>query len=132
MKEESNFKGIEDDLLQELEDFKRDKERIRKIIGNIGGKAYSKLDMTINIVFLGIILVIFLLEMTIHLLPAFTSLEIGVLLVSIKIAFMIHSQQRFNHFQFWILSSMEFKINEIDKKVKQIEKRTREEKIINK
>lgn len=128
MEKTNDFKGIEDDLLQELEDFKRDKERIRKIIGSIGGKAYSKLDMMINIFFLIVILTIFVLEMTIHLLPAFTSLEIGVLLVSIKIALMIHSQQRFNHFQFWILSSMEFKINEIDKKVKQIEKRTKENK----
>jgi hypothetical protein len=35
---------------------------------------------------------------------------------------MFYESQRASHFQFWILNSLEFRINEIYKKVKKIEK----------
>ena len=35
---------------------------------------------------------------------------------------MIHEQQKVNHFQFWILTSLEYRINEIYKKVSVLEK----------
>lgn len=78
--------------------------------------------MIINIVFLTIILLLFILELTTHFLPAFISLEVSVLLVSIKIVWMIHSQHRFNHFQFWVLNSIEFRINNMHKMVRGMEK----------
>ena len=34
---------------------------------------------------------------------------------------MIHEQQKVNHFQFWILTSLEYRINEIYKKVSVLE-----------
>ena len=51
------------------------------------------------------------------------SLELGVLLVSIKIVFMIHSQQKVNHFEFWILNSIEYRMNDISKMVRKMERR---------
>lgn len=112
----------EEELLHEIEDFNREKERIKELIGKIGGKSYSRRDNIVNMVFLTIIVVGFVLEMTTHFLPTYISIEIGVLLVSIKIVWMIHSQGKYNHFVFWILNSIEFRINDIAKKVRAIEK----------
>jgi hypothetical protein len=54
-------------------------------------------------------------------LPPLFSLELGVLLVSVKIIWMIHKQAKVEHFQFWILNSIEFRLNEITKSVRRLE-----------
>jgi hypothetical protein len=112
----------EKELLEDLEEYNREKEHIRTMLGKIGGKDYSKRDNLINITFLALILILFLLEITTHFLPSFVSIEVSVLLVSIKIVWMIHSQQKFNHFQFWILNTLEFRVNDMTRKVRKIEK----------
>lgn len=114
------LKKQKDSLLEELEAFNKERDRIRNLIGEIGGTTYSKKDNIINMVFLGLILVLFILEITTHLLPSFISLEVSILLVSIKIVWMIHSQHKYNHFVFWILNSIEYRINEVAKKTKEI------------
>ncbi len=109
-------------LREEIAEYNKERDRIKYVIGNIGGKRYSKVDTIVNVVFVLIIIVLFILEVAIHFIPTFLSLEIGVLLISAKIIWMIHSQQKTNHFQFWILNSIEFRMNEIIKRVKAIEK----------
>ena len=64
----------------------------------------------------------FVIEIATDILPALISLEIGILLVSIKIVWMIHSHNKFYHFQFWILNSIEFRINDLVSRMKNIEK----------
>ena len=49
------------------------------------------------------------------------SLGLGVLLVSVKIVWMIHKQAKVEHFQFWILNSIEFRLNDIAKTINRIE-----------
>jgi len=51
------------------------------------------------------------------------SMEIGLLLVSVKIIWMIHKQTKVDHFQFWILNSIEFRLNEIAKDIRQIKRK---------
>ena len=109
-------------LEEEIAEFNREKEEIKALIGNIGGRSYSKRDNIINMVFLGLILTLFVLEITTHWLPAFISLEISVLLVSIKIVWMIHSQHKYNHFIFWILNTIEYRVNDVGKRVQRMEK----------
>lgn len=109
-------------LKEEIEEFNREKNRIKNLMGQIGGQKYSKRDMLVNIIFLAGIFVLFILEFTVKVIPTLMSLEIGVLLVSIKIVFMIHTQQKSNHFQFWVLNSIEFRVNELYKHVRTIEK----------
>ena len=109
-----------EDLLQEIEEFEREREQLKEVLGRIGGRSFSKRDNRINIAFLLIILILFVLEITTHYLPRLISLEIGVLLVSIKIVFMIHSQQKVNHFEFWILNSIEYRMNEMSKMVRRM------------
>jgi hypothetical protein len=114
-------------LQEELEEFQREREAIKSIVGSIGGKLSGKKDKHINIAFIIIITVIFGLDVMRYFLktdiplPTLFSIEIGLLLVSIKIIWMIHKQMKVEHFQFWILNSIEYRINEISKKIIQIE-----------
>lgn len=110
-----------EELEEELEEFKKEKERVRKIIGQIGGKKSKSVDTIINITFLTIVITIFFLGGIFHFIDYTLSLEIGVLLVSLKIAWMIRKQEKVNHFQFWILTSLEFRLNELSKKNENLE-----------
>ena len=120
--ENEELAGKKEEILKEINEYNRERDQIKSMLGKIGGKAYSKSDAIINILFLSLISIFFVLEITTHWLPSFISLEISVLLVSIKIVWMIHSQQKFNHFQFWILNSIEYRMNQITIKMKKIEK----------
>jgi hypothetical protein len=111
-----------EDLLGEIEEFEREREQLKEVLGRIGGRSFSKKDNWINIGFLILILVLFVLELTTEFLPRLISLELGVLLVSVKIVFMIHSQQKVNHFEFWILNSIEYRMNDVSKRVKKMER----------
>ncbi len=128
MSEMNDFEWEENKKLLEAEiaEFNKEKEEIKALIGNIGGKSYSHRDNLINFLFLGLILSMFIIEITTHWLPSFISLEISVLLVSIKIIWMIHSQHKYNHFIFWILNTIEFRVNDVGKKVQRMEKMIKE------
>lgn len=110
-----------EDLIRELEEFEREREQLKDVLGRIGGRNFSKRDTWINIIFLVIILTLFILELTTHFMPVRISLELGILLVSVKIVFMIHTQQKVNHFQFWILNSIEYRMNQMSKKITTLE-----------
>ncbi len=110
-------------LQEEIAEFNKEKERIKTLIGGIGGQTYSKRDNIINIAFLFLILTFFILEVTTHWLPSNISIEVSILLVSIKIVWMIHSQHKYNHFIFWMLNSIEYRINETTKKLREIDKK---------
>ena len=115
-------------LMDELEHFRREKERIRQLVGQIGGKESQKRNRIINIVFLAAVGLLFVLDVARHLfhlsvpLPQMFSLEQAILLVSVKIIWMIHKGDRVEHFQFWMLNSIEFRLNDLAKTVRRIEK----------
>lgn len=116
-------KEKEKELLEEIESFKREKERIKKLIGSIGGKNFVKKDKVLNFLLLGIVLILFLLELTTKWLPPYISLEVAVLLVSIKIVWLINNISKMDHFQFWILNSIEFRLNSLSNKISEINKK---------
>ena len=113
-----------DVLREELEHYKAEKERIRDVVGQIGGRVSRRKHMVINAVFLFLVLMAFLFDVLRHLLawkipylPPVILLEIAVLLVSLKIIWMIHTQSRVDHFQFWILNSIEFQMNMLSRRI---------------
>jgi len=116
-------------LQRELEEFKAEKEKIRMLVGQIGGVRSAERDRIINLVFLTLIGILFVFDIFRHLfqitvlLPPLFSLELGILLVSIKIVWMIHKQTKVEHFQFWILNSIEFRLNELSKQLRENQKR---------
>jgi hypothetical protein len=115
------------ELQEELKEFQKERNAIKDIIGSIGGKTSGRNDRFLNISFITVIVILFILDVMRHILridiplPALFSIEIGLLLVSIKIIWMIHKQMKVEHFQFWILNSIEYRINDISKKLTKIE-----------
>ncbi len=116
--------NIEDeisDLKQELEHFQQEKERVRAIIGKIGGvpKFQTKL---INIIFIVVIVTSVVVSLIGGEQLRLLMIELATVTLSLKIIYMIHLQMRVNHFQFWILSSLEWRINEGMKHIKELKK----------
>jgi len=115
-------------LQEELESFQKEKEKIRTLVGKIGGATSTRNDTIINIIFIGIIIILLVLDTLKHFLhfslplPPLFSIELGVFLVSIKIIWMMYKQMKVEHFQFWILNSIEFRLNDLSKQVRQIHK----------
>ncbi len=117
-------------LSEELEHYRSEKERVSKIIGQIGGRTSKKRDTFLNIVFLFLICFLFaftfvreIYDFSFLKITSLFSIELAVLLVSLKIIWMIHKQNRVNHFQFWVLNSIEFQINLISKRIRELENR---------
>ncbi len=116
-----------DALREELEHFRNEKEKIRRLVGQVGGKKSAKRDKIINLVFLVLLIGLFSLDILRHCfhwnmpLPPLVSLELGVLMVSLKIIWMIHKQTKVEHFQFWILNSIEFRLNEVSRRLQAME-----------
>ncbi len=115
-------------LKAELDNFKKEKEKIRKLMGQIGGKEQAERDKWVNT---GFIIAITLLGINdllhqlwdIHVpLDTEFSLVIAILLVSIKIIWMMHKSTKVEHFQFWILNSIEFRLNDVAKQLRNLEK----------
>jgi len=117
----------EQQLLEELEQFRKEKERIRRLVGQIGGKGSIRRDQIVNIGFIVALLVLLVLDVLRHVLhvnvplPQLFSLELAILLVSVKIIWMMHKSSKVEHFQFWVLNSIEFRLNDVTKRLKEIQ-----------
>lgn len=114
-------------LRAELLEFQAEKERIRELVGQIGGKNTKRRDAVINIAFVVVVTVLFTMDVLRHLSPALADilppgllLELGILLVSVKIVWMMHRQAKVEHFQFWILSSIEFRLNDLSRQMNEL------------
>jgi hypothetical protein len=108
------------DLKQALASFEQEKERVRAIIGKVGGvpRFHTKL---INVIFIAIILgagIVSVVSVKLRLLMV----ELTTVMLSVKIIYMIHIQMRVNHFKFWILSAIEWRINEMMVQIKQLKR----------
>lgn len=107
-----------EDLKKELEHFQSEKERVRQIIGQVGGvpKFHNRLFNWILIIATAICMVISLLidNISVRLLM----IELASAAVSAKIIYLMHCQMRVNHFKIWVLSSIEWRINELTKMMK--------------
>ena len=112
----------EDQLKQELNDFKKEKDRITNIVGQIGGSRGSSNNNLINIAFFGILFTLIIFGEVLNKISLEIQIAATILLVVLKMYWMINEAQKVSHFQFWILNSLEFRMNEMNKKVKNIEK----------
>lgn len=119
-------------LKEELDQFKKEKEKIRTLVGQIGGKNAAKKDRLLNVFFISAISTLALNDILHYVfgfntpIPSLFSLEIAVLLVSMKIIWMMHKATKVEHFQFWILNSIEFRLNDIAKQLHALEKNVAE------
>ena len=116
----------EKELESEIRDFEKERANIRRIVGRIGGKPSRKARI-INVVFIILVLAVFALSIIFGGRVRFFMIEAGILLLSIKFVYFLESHMRLNHFQFWILSSLEWRLNKIDKDLKEVLKSAKEE-----
>lgn len=96
-------------------------------MGQVGSTKKGR-DRVVNIVFLVVVIVTFAYEMVktitayeIRGILSAISIEIALLLISVKIIWMIHQQSKIDHFQFWVLNSIEFQITQISERLMKLE-----------
>lgn len=117
------------ELTEELKQFQAEKEKIRMIVGQVGGRVTEKNEYILNIVFILMLGLLFTGDIARHffhikiLVDTLFSIEIGLLLVSMKIIWMIHKQTKVEHFQFWILNSIEFRLEQMSHDIKDLKKK---------
>jgi hypothetical protein len=109
------------DLRKELEHFQKEKERIRAIVGKIGGVPKTQAHI-INVIFIVVIVVSLVVSIVGGEKWRLLMIEVATVALSLKIIYLIHSQMRVAHFEFWILSSLEWRINEIMKQLRELKK----------
>lgn len=110
-------------LKEALQNFYREREQIRQMLGRIGGESDIRRHRALNWAILLITVSLFTLEITTHILPVFISLEVGLLLVSLKIILLIQSMLKQNHFEFWMLHTIEYRINDLSERFDEIERK---------
>ena len=115
-------KPREDDLKEEIRSFEKERENIRKIVGRIGGVPTTQARI-INIIFIVLVLSVFAMSIVWAGKVRFFMIEVGILLLSLKLVYFLESQMRLSHFQFWILSSLEWRLNKIDKQIREIQEK---------
>jgi hypothetical protein len=121
MQKKDNHEDEISDLKTELEHFEQEKERIRAIIGKIGGVPRFRTKL-INALFIAIIVIAGVISIFSNEKLRLLMIELTTVMLSLKIIYMIHVQMRVNHFKFWILSAIEWRINEMMVLIKQLKR----------
>ncbi|NOY10213.1 MAG: hypothetical protein GXP33_15375 [Spirochaetes bacterium] len=105
----------------EIREFLKERDRIRGVVGRIGGKP-TKGEKAANIIFIILVVAAFIMALLFEGFPRLVSMEIGILFVSLKIAYFLSNEAKVNHFEFWILSSLEWRLNDVIKRIDRMEK----------
>ncbi len=115
----------EKSLLEELKEFEKEKDRIRQIVGKIGGKNNTQVKR-VNSLLIGMIIALLFMGGVLRKMSLELTMYLAILLGITKIIWMLYETKKSNHFQFWILNSIEVRINEMAGKINKIEKKLRE------
>ncbi len=112
-------KRIEEELeslKKEIADFHKEKERVRAIVGSIGGVPSFNTKFA-NAAFIFLAFGFATISLVTHGTLRIAMIEAGVVLLSLKLVYLMHKQGRVNHFQLWIMSSIEWQINDLSKRI---------------
>ena len=115
----------EESLLEELKEFEKEKDRIRQIVGKIGGKNNTQVKR-VNSLLIGMIIALLFMGGVLRKMSLELTMYLAILLGITKIIWMLYETKKSNHFQFWILNSIEVRINEMANKINKIEKKINE------
>ncbi|MHC4914649.1 MAG: hypothetical protein ACYTGB_04075 [Planctomycetota bacterium] len=106
-----------EDLRYEVKKYQDEKENFLKIVGRIGGVP-SFNTKTLNFVFAGMVAGCLAISLFTSATVQLGMIELAVALVSIKLIILIHRQSKVNHLQLWILSSLEWRMDEMMKQLR--------------
>jgi len=112
--------SVKDLTREEMEDFIREKEKIRNIIGQIGGRP-TTIGKVINNAMLVFILITLIAAPFIPKELELPAIEVGLVLLSLKIFIFLRNEAKVIHFQFWMLSSLEWRMNDMAKHLSRID-----------
>lgn len=110
---------------EELKAFEEERERLRSVLGGIGGARQSRKDTMVNGAFIfavAVLLIHDLIKAWGTGVNTMLTLELGVFLVSFKIIYMMHQNAKVNHFQFWVLNTIEFRLNSLEQNIRKLAK----------
>ena len=110
-----------EDLKKELESFQQEKEKVRAIIGQIGGVPKFRTRL-MNAIFIVILAISVTLSIILGEKWQMIMIELATVTLSLKIIYLIHCQVKVNHFKIWILSSIEWRLNDVKKQIVQLRK----------
>ncbi len=110
-----------EDLKKELESFQQEKEKVRAIIGQIGGVPKFRTKL-MNAIFIVVLAISVVLSIILGEKWQMIMIELATVTLSLKIIYLIHCQVKVNHFKFWILSSIEWRLNDVKKQIIQLRK----------
>ena len=119
-KEKHNLEAELEELKQELEDYQAEKEQVRQLIGKVGGAPTFRTKW-FNIAFGAAVAVFFVISLMSDGKLQMLMIELATIAISIKIMYLIYCQDKVNHFKFWVLSSIEWRLNEAIKLIKKID-----------
>jgi hypothetical protein len=118
---QENLEEELEDLRKELESFQKEKERVRAIVGRLGGVPKNQANL-LNILFIAVVAFCVIISLVVSDHWRLIMIEVATVTLSLKIIYLIHSQMRAAHFEFWILSSLEWRVNEIMKQLRELKK----------
>lgn len=124
--EDSKLEDLErqrESLQKEIRHFETEQKKLKEDMGELGGTNISSRALIVNIVFAALIVLLLVAQLGFQWLPAFVSLEIALFLMSFKIILMIYEQHKQYHSMFWILNTMEYRLDLLFKMTKKIEKK---------
>jgi hypothetical protein len=119
-KNESHGADNEAQLQDEVQEYLKEKERVRKILGRVGGNPGKK-EKVMNILFLGTVALVFVVGL---IFPEYQTLtlEVAILLVSLKLALILTQNNKMSHFQFWMLSTIEWRLSQVSQDMIRLKK----------
>lgn len=109
-------------LKQEIKHYEKEKEQVKKITGQIGGKESDNTPKLMNIFFLTMVVLEILAALFLPSEYSFIVIELAIALISLKLAHLLHQLRKINHFELWIMSSLEFRFNQMSNEMKIIGK----------
>ena len=115
-----------EDLREQLKNFKKEKERVRAIVGQAGGVPTMDTKL-FNIIFFVLVIASLVVSIIAKGTLRLAMSELAIAAISFKLIFLMHSQSRVNHFQLWILTSLEWRLNEMMCEIREMGGKSEEE-----
>lgn len=106
---------------ESFDDIKQELKRLAPSVQSFGFVNRRK-HALINIVIFGLVFFFFSLAIIDNGFWRTVGLEIGLLLMSIKIAYLMHNTMKFNHYMFWIMKAFEMHLLSIQKNVNELQR----------
>jgi hypothetical protein len=100
-------------------------EDFRYAIGRIGGKPRLK-GKILTAVFVTAVLAAFTMSLLTQGITQIMSIDIGLLLLSLKLAYHLHTEAKVNHAQFWILTTIEDRLLNVISELRAVKQQLRD------